>query len=429
MPGCKKLIRYFLPLLLVVLLAASFAGCENEAPPEASSSVAESLPAESSGEASLGSPSEEPSEEPSSTPSGETSLQPDPPVTPPEYELYSFEGNALPAADDATFVLVNKTTDPALDSFLKSYEGTYPAVADTVYTDTALYVCVVYDAIEFYGAFQAKYRWYTFDPVSGTLGSPVSERPEAYVYDKNSYNQTGYFWVDYETTESGTPCPYVVLFNENGTNHTLCFEETALEYVRIIRQNDTHVVLSVLRNGERYYRILDRNGNVIAQLEWISDVSSITPLMFDSSYLYCKKDADEDFVYDTIGAIDLETGKYQDLLHVGNSDYWTYFADGCGIAIYDNAEHPDTIMYYATATQQLDLYPAKRRVNYLDTFHGTLYGTLQGEEEAHVFLWVNHARSLFQSEEGYSRDAVLIMGKSGFSVLDNGALTVYVQTN
>ena len=81
-----------------------------------------------------------------------------------------------------------------------------------------------------------------------------------------------------------------------------------------------------------------------------------------------KKDADEDFVYDTIGAIDLSTGKYQDLLEVGNSDYWTYFADGSGIAIYDNEFQPDTILYYATATHKLLTYPAKRRVESLDTF-------------------------------------------------------------
>lgn len=412
------------PLMLVILIAA-FAGCDGEEPPVAASSVAESLPEESTGELSSEAPSEEPSEEPSQDTSSET----EPPVVEPVYELYSIGSGDFPEANDLSFILINKANDTVLDAFLHSYTGTYPAVGDMVYGNNALHVCVVYEALPFYGAHQVKYLWYNFDFATGQLISPSLERPSPYQYDKNVYNQNGYFWVDYESTVSGEACPYVVLYNENGTNHTLCFEETALEYVRIIRQTDTHVVLSVLRNGERYYRILDREGKVTAQLEWISDVSSITPLMFDSNYLYCKKDADEDFVYDTIGAIDLTTGKYQDLLFVGNSDYWTYFADGCGIAIYDNVNHPDAILYYATATHKLDIYPAKRRVNYLDTFYGILYGTLQGEEDAHVFLWTNHARSLFMSEESYSRDCRLAIGKKGFSVLDEGILTIYVQTN
>ena len=134
-------------------------------------------------------------------------------------------------------------------------------------------------------------------------------------------------------------------------------------------------------------------------------------------------------MYDTIGAIDLSTGKYQDLLTVGNSDYWTYFADGKGIAIYDNVEQPDSILYFATGTQTLMSYPAKRRVNYLDTFYGTLYGMLQGEEDSHVFLWNNDTLTLFESEEAYSNDCRIVMGMHGVAVLDNGALAVYVQSN
>lgn len=413
-----------LPLMLAILIAA-FAGCDGEEPPVAASSVAESLPGESSEELSSEAPSEEPSEEPSQ----DTSSESEPPVVEPVYEMYSVDSSSFPAADDLSFTLINKANDSVLDAFLRSYTGTYPAVGDMVYGNNALYICVVYDASFYYGAHQVKYLWYTFDFATGKLISPTSERPAPYQYDKNAHNKNGYFWVDYESTVTGEACPYVVLYNDNGTNRTLCFEETALEYVRIIRQTDTHVVLSVLRNGERYYRILDKEGKITAQLEWISDVSSITPLMFDSDYLYCKKDVDEDFVYDTIGAIDLATGKYQDLLFVGNSDYWTYFADGCGIALYDNVNHPDAILYYATATQKLDIYPAKRQVSYLDTFYGTLYGILKGEEDARVFLWANHSKSLFQSEETYSKDCRLAIGKKGFSVLDGGVLTIYLQTN
>ncbi|MBQ9793884.1 MAG: hypothetical protein IJW34_02960 [Clostridia bacterium] len=421
----KKILKTMLLPLLLALLVSAFAGCETEEPPVTASSAAESVSSESTEELST----EESSETPSQEPSTDTSSEPDVPPAEPVYELYTLSGTSLPAAGDLTATLVNKSNDPVLEAFLKSYTGTYPAVGDMVYSENALHVCVVYESSAFYGAFQVKYLWYTFDFATGKLTSPVNERPKAYEYDKNAHNQNGYFWVDYETTVSGAACPYVVVYNENGTNRTLCFEETALEYVRIIRQTDTHAVLSVLRNGERYYRILDREGKIIAQLEWISDVSSITPLMFDSNYLYCKKDADEDFVYDTIGAIDLSNGKYQDLLYVGNSDYWTYFADGKGIAIYDNADQPDSILYYATRTQSLVTYPAKRRVNYLDTFFSTLYGTLQGETEAHVFLWNNDAGSLFETEEAYSSNCRIAIGKKTFSVLDEGVLAVYVRSN
>lgn len=429
MPVFKMLFKKLILPLLLVAFALFVAGCETEDPPVNTSSAAVSVPEESTPTISHEESTEESSAEPSDEPSRETSSEDSRPPEKTGFDLHTLSGKDLPGASDVEATLINKTTDPTLDAFLRSYSGSFPAVGDMVYTEDGLRVCVIYSSVPFYGSYQAKCLWYRFDPATGELKDPASKRPEAFVYDKNAYNKNGYFWVDYETILSGTACPYVVLYNENGVNRTLCFEETALEYVRIIRQTDTHVVLSVLRSGERYYRILDREGRVIAQLEWISDVSSITPLMFDSNYLYCKKDADEDFVYDTIGAIDLSTGKYQDLLTVGNSDYWTYFADGKGIAIYDNVEQPDSILYFATGTQTLMSYPAKRRVNYLDTFYGTLYGMLQGEEDSHVFLWNNDTLTLFESEEAYSNDCRIVMGIHGVAVLDNGVLAVYVQSN
>lgn len=431
----KKTFKIIISLFLTLLLLAAFSACEQEEISAESSSFSASasseIPSEPSVEESAESSVEDSSEESSEPPSGDTSedtsseeepVLPDPPT----YELLNLSAEDFPPAEDLSFAMVNKNSDAALDGFLKAYEGSYPAIADVVYTENSLQVCVVYDVLEIYGAFQAKYLWYTLDCTNGTLVSPTKERPTAYEYDKNTNNQKGYFWVDYEEAVSGEPCPYVVLYHENGVNTTLCFEETALEYVRVIRQTDTHVVLSVSRRDERYYRILNREGTVIAQLEWISDVSSITPLMFDDKYLYCKKDADEDFVYDTIGAIDLSTGKYQDLLEVGNSDYWTYFADGSGIAIYDNEFQPDTILYYATATHKLLTYPAKRRVESLDTFFGTLYGTIHGDE-VYVFLWDADSKTLFQSQEGYPAGCRLAVGKGSVAVMHDGALSVYVE--
>lgn len=427
----KKTLKVIIPLFLTVLLLAAFSACEQEEISAESSSFSEAVssvtPSESSVEESAESSVEDSFEESAETPSEETSSEEEPePPAPPTYELLNLSVEAIPPAENLSFVMVNKNIDTALDAFLKTYEGSYPAVSDVVYTEDSLQVCVVYDVLALYGAFQAKYLWYTFDCTNGTLTSPTKERPTAYEYDKNTHNQKGYFWVDYEEAASGEPCPYVVLYHENGVNTTLCFEETALEYVRVIRQTDTHVVLSVSRRGERYYRVLNREGKVIAQLEWISDVSSITPLMFDEKYLYCKKDSDEDFVYDTIGAIDLSTGKYQDILVVGNSDYWTYFADGSGIAIYDNEFQPDTILYYATATHKLLTYPAKRRVESLDTFYGTLYGTIHGDD-VYVFLWDAESKTLFQSQEGYPDGCRLAVGKGSVAVMHDGVLSVYVE--
>jgi hypothetical protein len=111
---------------------------------------------------------------------------------------------------------------------------------------------------------------------------------------------------------------------------------------------------------------------------------------------------------------------------VGNSDYWTYFADGSGIAIYDNEFQPDTILYYATATHKLLTYPAKRRVESLDTFFGTLYGTIHGDE-VYVFLWDAESKTLFQSQEGYPAGCRLAVGKGSVAVMHDGVLSVYVE--
>ncbi len=348
----------------------------------------------------------------------------------PQLPLFSavlFENVDLPAArEELRAVNIYDTESGTLAEFCRTYEGAFPVIADTVCTETVCFACVVYsvERSKEEEANKVLYDWFPIYTEEEGFGEGSQEAPVPFVYDKNSNNENGYFWIDYEQVSSGTACPYVLLYHENGEDRPLLYEEEAKVYARIIRQNDYYAVLTLLQGTERYYVLVDRSGKTISVLDWVADISVVTPLMFDGDLLYCKTDTDEDYVYDTIGVIDLTTGEYQDLLYIGNCDYWTYFADGSGIAVYGCEEQEQNVFqYYSTSRQTLCSVSVSGLISWLEMVDGLLYGITSGDTSS-AFVWDPENETLFETE-AFSSSCRFAFGNRIFSALDEGTLTVY----
>ncbi len=327
------------------------------------------------------------SEESSSVSSEESS---EPTVKEPQWKRVSMDVSSLPAArSDLRKRELTETDTDALRAFCGTYTGTFPAIADVICTEQACFVCVVYEATEQ----QVLCDWICVDPLTGEWKQGQNETPTPYAYDKNAYNQNGSFFI--ESAAVGSSGPYTLHYRANGEDRVLLQEDKDSVYARIIRQTDDFAVLSLLENEERSYQLVDRSGRVLSEMDWVSDASMISPLMFGDGVLYCKTDSDEDYVYDTVGEVDLQTGEYRDLLSVGNCDYWTYFASGSGIAMYVD-EHSSEFLYFDTASKTLQTVPLKAPIASLDVTDGCVFGTLSGEQPQ-LFVWDEASQRLFDA--------------------------------
>lgn len=343
-------------------------------------------------------------------------------------ELTLTSEDIPPAREDLVVKLIKDSDNHTLTHFLADYSGTFPVIADVVCTETESFACIVYEATrsEDDGGSYILYDWLQINTEDACFGESASEVPLPYEYEENANNLNGYFWIDYEPVTSGKACPYVVLYHEEDEDRTLFFEEEAKVYARIIRQNDDYAVLSLLEDSERSYLLIDREGNTISELEWVSDISVISPLMFGDDLLYCKMDSDEDYVYDTIGAIDMKTSEYHDIMFVGNSDYWSYFADGSGIVAYGGAS-PDatTLQYYSAAENELRSIEIGQPIKKLALADGILYGVTQGGRLI-GFAWDQSTQELFMTDT-FSAESKVVFGKTQFAVLHDDGIVVYTR--
>lgn len=402
----KATVRKPFALILILLLALLAASCDGE--PSVSTDLSEKSAETSFESASSGIVSEE------------SKLE-----KPDAFEKLTLSfADILVPRDDLEPEVVYNTENESLTAFVAEYDGSFPAIADIVCAENTCFVCVVYDASrsEQEDAYKISYKWFSVD-TSELRFAESNVAPTQYVYEKNEHNSEGYFWIDYEPVSSGTAGPYVVLYHEKGEDRTLFFEEGTTVYARIIRQNDFYAVLSLLEDSERSYLLIDREGKVISELDWVSDISVISPLMFGDDLLYCKTDSNEDYVYDTIGAIDLQTGEYRDLLFVGNSEYWTYFADGSGIAVY-GSESTDVnlIQYYETASGELFSIEVDGQIEKIEIADGSIYGITKGGNSS-VFAWNAVSRTLYETD--ISSDDTVIFGMSVFAVCNSENIAVY----
>lgn len=336
----------------------------------------------------------------------------------------------LPEAPES--MLVTKTVyaydNDTLAHFIYSYRGSFPAIADIICTEDDCYVLAVY-CNNFSGEDQeecceVQYCYVRVDTENRTFGEIVTEAPAEYTYDKNTYNQNGYFWLDYEEAENSDVRPYVVMYRENDTDRTLFFEEGNTSYIRIIRQNDQYAVLSLTDGSNRSYYVINKDGKTIAKMDWIADISMISPLMFDDTMLYCKMDSDEDYVYDTIGAIELESGTYQEIKHIGNYAHWTYTADGGSIIVYNNGQNdPTEVILYLTSEEKLITVPFDHPIKTVSVSASSLCGVLGGDS-SYAFLWDSSTQRLFVSE-AFSSDCIFSFGDTFFCALDGQSVTLY----
>lgn len=354
------------------------------------------------------------------------------------YQSFQLSADSLPAmGEHASHTVIQDDDNTMFSQFCEGYTGQFPAIADIVCTEKECFVCVVYhvERREDGVSSQVTYSWLSIDVSNPSFGEPLQDAPIAYVYDKNQHNQAGYFWIDYGTAESGSACPYVLLYHENGEDRPLIIEETAKAYARIIRQCDQYAVLSILEGNNRYYQLIDSTGKTISELEWISDISVTAPLAFYGDMLYCKTDTDEDYVYDTIGVIDLKDGTYRDLLSVGNCDYWTYFADGSGIAVYGKADGSSEaegsvagFQYYQVSDGKLQTIAVNGSIEMLEAAESIFYGISGTGDRRHAFVWLAGEEALFESEQ-YSAQCRFSFGNTVFAVLDQGVVTVYTRAS
>ncbi len=338
----------------------------------------------------------------------------EPTVKEPQWEQVSVSVSSIPAArGDLRKRELTETDTDALRTFCETYSGAFPAIADVICTERECFVCVVYEIAER----QVLCDWICVDPLTGEWKHGQNETPTPYAYDKNAYNQNGSFFI--ESTATGSSGPYTLHYRANGEDRVLLQEDKDTVHARIVRQTDDFAVLSLLENEERSYLLVDQNGRVLSKMDWISDTSMVSPLMFGDGVLYCKTDSDEDYVYDTVGEIDLQTGEYRDLLSVGSCDYWTYFASGCGIAMYVD-EHSSEFLYFDTATKALQTVPLKAPIESLDLTDGFVFGTLSGEQ-TRLFVWDAASQRLFDAPCHTS----VVSGKTFFASFSPDRLDLY----
>lgn len=384
--------RMTLCLLFALSLALLLASCKTQTPTETEDSSSES-----SQESFFDSLPEESSE----------------PVAQNVY-MENFFANAseIPAARADLKKRALTESDPeALRTFCETYTGTFPAIADVICTEKDCFACAVYEVTDG----QVLFDWISVDRENGKWKQGQSETPTPYAYDKNAYNQSGSFFLE-PAPASGS---YILHYRENGEDRVLFTEEKEDVNARIIRQTDDFAVLSLLKNEERSYLLVDRSGRVISDMDWVADVSMISPLMFGNGVLYCKTDADEDYVYDTVGEIDLQTGEYRDLLTVGNCDYWTYFADGSGIVMYAD-DHSNAFLYFDTASGSLQTVTLGGTIASLELTNDCVYGTLS-DTELQLFVWDVASEKLF----GAPCSSELRNGSTIFAAFTSDRLNLY----
>lgn len=347
----------------------------------------------------------------------------------PLYRAFTLSAEDLPANSDLLrTVQILDAENSTLSQFCNSYTGSFPAIADILCTQSGVYVCAVYQVSrsEEDSSYSVQYGWIPVDQTQQTFGALQADAPASYVYDKNKYCQSSYFWIDYGSVGSGIACPYVLLYHTEGEDRPLLVEESSSSYARIIRQCDEYAVLSIRTGDERSYRLVDSTGKILSELEWISDISAVSPLMFHEKLLYCKSDTDEDYVYDTIGVFDLESGEYRDLLSVGNCSNWTYFADGSMIAFCEeNGEVTDQFRCFFAEDESLHTVTLQGAVEMLEAATGVFYGVTGSDDGRRAFVWSSETSSLFETD-AHSAQSRFSFGERIFAVLDAGTVSVYV---
>ena len=259
------------------------------------------------------------------------------------YRSSSFTLTDLAAAGGKTFerLIPEGETDPIISSVPGENDGT-PFLSNVFFTREGDCFAAVADAFERTSeGTKVSYRLVRYLPETDSWEGTDSE-PSPYAYSRDADNRTGAFRIEYDDSVSaGKPCPYVVLYREfsDDQEHILYYRDKAVEYPRIIRQNDSYAILSLLRGESREYAVIDRDGQTLFSFHGEEDLNECYPLTFYGDKLLCKADTDDDYEYDTLVELDPASGGKRAIRSCGNFGYWTFSADGSVVFLYDVTEN------------------------------------------------------------------------------------------
>ena len=332
------LVFLLLPALVLSLLLSA---CQPDAPAEPSAASGEPVSAVSDTESTVSDAEPDPSTDPEQEPvrvftaddlqkSGVLALR---------TETFKTGGNGIFAQDTAW----NESADPYLLPPYFAKDGT---------CRTALVQAV--ERTENEGEWKITYCPFRFNEETDAW-EQAEDAVSAETYDRNTCNKDGCFVIEYDQkAQTGKPCAYVVVYQEQceAQPRVLFFNDKAVEYPRILRQNDDYAVLSFVRGEDRSYRVIDKTGATLYTFEDEAALSERTPLTFYGDTLLCKTDTDDDFTYDTLDILHLDTGAVETAAFFGNCGRWMYARDGGWIAAYDGEEGEQTeIHVYGSETK------------------------------------------------------------------------------
>ena len=204
------------------------------------------------------------------------------------------------------------------------------------------------------GAYEFAYRVFRLSEDGSTWESaPFAGVPVP--YDRNADNKEGGFSIEYGAgAKAGQPCPYAVLYGRktDETPAVILFNEKTQEYPRILRQNDDYAVLSLMKDEDRTYRVIDRTGKILYTFNGEAAIAECAPLTFCGDTLLRKTDTDDDFEYDTLEILHLEDGSKTAAASFDNCGRWMYARNGTYVAAYDDEKAPTTLYFYDNQTGQ-----------------------------------------------------------------------------
>ena len=291
-----------------------------------------------------------------SDPSGSDPSEPDAPVSEPAEEKQALKSFGI------------ETFEPSGELGMKSYtkseadlKASYPLLTVAESASPFLYPPFLGDNGCFYtvlihslrkaeaeGQWQMDCRFFRLN-ADGTGWEQVDAYSHPEDYNRNSDNHNGHFFIEYgSNAQTGKPGPYAVAYQEYCEKEFRCilFQEKATEYARILRQNDDYAVLSLTKDDDRVYRVIDRTGRVLYTFNGEAAISECSPLTFYGDTLLCKTDTDDDFEYDTLEILHLEDGSKTAAASFGNCGRWMFSKNGEYVAAYDDEKAPTTLYLY-----------------------------------------------------------------------------------
>lgn len=343
--------------------------------------------------------------------------------------VLTFGRDALPAASLPRTAEV-LPGDETVFGKLSGYEGEFPFIAQAFCGERGDCCLLIVYGIEKTGdGCSVRYEWHTVDFRSRAVGGVTDETGEPFVYNPKENNEAGRFALEFDDPE-GKKGPYVLYYETESGKKLLQYGEEPDVTARILRQNDRYVVLS-LAGEETFYYVIDSDGNTVAELGWDADIAARAPLMFYRDALVCKLDANDDFVYDSVGLLDLKTGETEMLLSVGECLHWTFSADGNTVAVYGKEDDEASLQCFCVSdlpergTAVAQRIPTEQPVEWAAAVGDSVFCRTSSDENAVLFIRHSSGTGAFAATPlPVSREAEVSFCEDLLVALENGVLTV-----